>query len=67
METKINNQQEYQQVMDQIEVYLKKATAGGGFASLTTDEADELERLSLQVQAYEADLGPIPFATTAVG
>lgn len=62
MTTKISNPQEYRQVMDQVEVYLQKATDGGGFFSLTPEEGEALQQLSLQVQAYEADLGPMPFS-----
>lgn len=56
MAQEITTEAQYRETMAQIEGLLQKATAGGGFASLTPSEADELERLSGQVAAYEADM-----------
>ena len=36
------NETEYRNLMARIETFLQKATAGGGFASLSAEEADEL-------------------------
>jgi len=50
---KIRTAKQFDQVMGLIEAYLEKATAGGGFGSLSKKEAGELERLSLLAEAYE--------------
>lgn len=42
--------------------YIQKATAGGGFASLTQAEADELDRPSKLVAEYEEGLDLTPAA-----
>lgn len=57
---------QYRQLMADIEVYLKKATAHGGFVGLTADEASELARLSLMAESYEDSLPlmPIPVPQT---
>jgi HTH-type transcriptional regulator / antitoxin HigA len=49
----IRTEQEYKDLMAQIEVFLQKATTGGGFGALTKEEGDELYRLSLLAEAYE--------------
>src|SRR5680860_1759985 len=62
MINKIRNNKQYDQVMELIEVYLQKATDGGGFHSLTSEEGDELEGLSHLAEEYEDSvLKLIPF------
>lgn len=46
--------------MAHIETFLQKATASGGFASLTLEEADELAKLSLLAEAYEDSIPLMP-------
>lgn len=53
MVNEIRNEKQYQQVMAMIENYLQKATDGGGFHILSTEEANELEALSLLAEHYE--------------
>jgi HTH-type transcriptional regulator/antitoxin HigA len=56
----INNDEEYRQVMEKIEAYLQKATHGGGFQSLNTQEREELRRLSLAAEAWEDQVSLMP-------
>jgi HTH-type transcriptional regulator / antitoxin HigA len=42
---------EYKDLMAQIEVFLQKATTGGGFDALTPEEGNELYRLSVLAEA----------------
>ncbi len=60
MEYKINSNDEYRQVMDMVEVYLQKATQGGGFKSLSEKEQGELNRLSLLAEAWEDNIPLMP-------
>jgi len=53
---KIRNEGQYNQVMALIEKFIVKATAGGGFNSLSKTEADELSHISLLAQQYEDDI-----------
>ncbi len=53
---KIRTQKQYEQVMAMIESYIAKATDGGGFASLSKKETDELHKLSLLAEKYEDDV-----------
>lgn len=54
------NETEYGDLMAHIETFLLKATAGGGFASLSAEEADELARLSLLAETYEDSIPLMP-------
>ena len=54
------NETEYHALMARIETFLQKVTAGGGFASLNAEEADELARLSLLAEAYEDSIPLMP-------
>lgn len=54
------NNEEYQALMARIEAFLQKATAGGGFASLSSEEGDELAQLSLLAEAYEDSIPMMP-------
>lgn len=52
-----------------IDGYLNKATKGGGFASLSKKESNELQELSLLVEAYEDQIlkkMPLPMTITGV-
>jgi HTH-type transcriptional regulator/antitoxin HigA len=50
---KIRTKAQYQQVMILIETYLKAATKGGGFYSLSEIQQTELDRLSKLAADYE--------------
>lgn len=51
---------DYQQLMAQIEIFLQKATAGGGFTALSPDEAAKLAQLSEWAEAYEDRIPLMP-------
>ena len=66
---KIRNKEQYDQVMNLIETYIKKATDGGGFHSLSKPEADELSQISLLAEQYEdgvLKIMPLPVTINAV-
>jgi HTH-type transcriptional regulator/antitoxin HigA len=66
---KIRNEEQYNQVMALIETFIKKATDGGGFHSLSKTEADELSHISLLAGQYEDSvlkLMPLPVTINAV-
>lgn len=66
---KIRNEAQYNQVLALIETFIKKATEGGGFLSLSEKEADELSRISLLAEQYEDKLlkiMPLPVTINAV-
>ncbi|HWD88667.1 MAG TPA: helix-turn-helix domain-containing protein [Mucilaginibacter sp.] len=66
---KIRNEAQYNQVMNLIEVFIKKATDGGGFSSLSAAETEELSELSLLAAQYEDDvlkIMPLPITISAV-
>jgi HTH-type transcriptional regulator / antitoxin HigA len=50
---KVQNIEEYQFLMNRIEVYLQKATHNGGFQSLIPEEVSDLQQLSLAAEDYE--------------
>jgi HTH-type transcriptional regulator / antitoxin HigA len=52
--------QEYQEIMQKVEIYLQKATNLGGFAYLTPQETQELKELSTLAEAYEDSLPIMP-------
>ncbi|GAB2566642.1 helix-turn-helix domain-containing protein [Spirosoma areae] len=54
------NHVEYQQLMARIETFLQKATVGGGFEALSSDEATELAHLSQWAEAYEDSIPLMP-------
>jgi len=60
MITDINTETDYRQVQTAVEAYLQKATAGGGFASLSDDDDRELLRLSHLMRAWEQAHYPMP-------
>lgn len=69
MISKIRNKNQYEQVMLLIEGYLNKATIGGGFHTLSQQETDELEKLSLLAERYEDEtmkLMPVPVTLSAL-
>ncbi len=59
MET-IISETEYRRVQAEVENYLRKATEGGGFASLSAADDCELLRLSHLMKAYEEVHYPMP-------
>lgn len=66
---KIRNEAQYNQVMALIETFIKKATEGGGFHSLSKTEAKELSRISLLAEQYEdkfLKIMPLPVTINAV-
>lgn len=58
MQYKINSEEEYRQVMEQIETYLQKSTTQGSSHTLSAAEKEELHRLSLLAEAWE-DIIPL--------
>ncbi|MFN8348436.1 MAG: helix-turn-helix domain-containing protein [Spirosomataceae bacterium] len=60
MTTILKTESEYKQVMAEIEVLLQKATYNGGFASLSSEETEQLRTLSLQAEAYEDAIPIMP-------
>jgi HTH-type transcriptional regulator/antitoxin HigA len=69
MISKIRNEAQYNQVLSLIEGFIQKATLGGGFHSLSNDETNELESLSLLAEQYEDNvlkLMPLPLTINAV-
>lgn len=57
---KINNEAEYQQVMERIEGYLQKSTQNGGVQLLSTLEKEELRNLSLLAESWEDGIPLMP-------
>ena len=49
----IRNTEQYDEVMERIEIYLQKATRCGGFNALTQKEEEKLGKLSLMAETYE--------------
>jgi len=69
MITKIRNESQYNQVMALIEGFIQKATTYGGFNLLSSDDANELEKLSALVEQYEDNvlkIMPLPVTLSAV-
>jgi HTH-type transcriptional regulator / antitoxin HigA len=60
MKNNIKNKEQYQAVMAQIEEYLQKATAMGGFHHLDSQEVKALQSLSLQAEMYEDSIPLMP-------
>lgn len=66
---KIRSEAQYKQVMALMEKFIEKATANGGFGSLSAPEKDELGRLSLLAEQYEDNvlkIMPLPVTISAV-
>ena len=69
MINKIRSEAQYNQVTALIEIFIEKATKGGGFHSLSKKEANELESLSLLAEQYEDNvlkLMPLPLTINAI-
>lgn len=69
MINKIRNEGQYNQIMVMIEGFIKKATEGGGFSSLSESDADELTHLSGLAEQYEDNvlkLMPLPLSINSV-
>ena len=60
MMTDIQSEADYRQVQAEVEAYLQQATQGGGFASLSESDDQELLRLSQLMRAYEQQHYPMP-------
>ena len=60
MITDIQTEADYRAVQVEVEAYLQKATQGGGFASLSEQDDQELLRLSHLMRAYEQANYPMP-------
>ncbi|WP_461085573.1 helix-turn-helix domain-containing protein [Spirosoma flavus] len=60
MITNIQTEADYRAVQAEVEAYLQKATQGGGFASLSEQDDQELLRLSHLMRAYEQLYYPMP-------
>jgi HTH-type transcriptional regulator / antitoxin HigA len=60
MLNKIENIDTYIDVMNQIEVFIQKATKQGGIDTLTQTEEEELHQLSLLAAAYEDSIPVFP-------
>lgn len=56
----INSDQDYQIVMEKIETYLRKATEGGGFHTLATEDRDRLRELSRLAESWEDQIPLMP-------
>jgi hypothetical protein len=66
---KIRNKNQYEQVCQLIEAFIKKATNGGGFHSLNKKETDELHQLTLLAADYEKNnrkIWPLPVTINEV-
>lgn len=57
---KIDDREEYNKVMGQIEVLLKKSTQVGGSENLSTKDLDTLKQLSLMAEQYEDSIPLMP-------
>ena len=66
MNTVITTEAKYREVQAEVEAFLQKATQGGGFASLTEQEDQELLRLSHLVKTYEEAHYPMPAQPTTL-
>ena len=60
MKDYIQNEADYLQVMEQVEVYLSKATALGGFHLLPASDKEALSQLSLLAEQYEDGIPIMP-------
>lgn len=56
----IKSEEEYLQVMEKVETYLQRATAGGGFQGLSSEEQEDLHHLSLMAEAWEDNIPLMP-------
>jgi HTH-type transcriptional regulator / antitoxin HigA len=66
---KIRNKNQYEQVCQLIEEFIKKATNGGGFHFLNNKETDELHQLTLLAANYEKNnlkIWPLPVTINQV-
>ena len=60
MAYQIQSEEEYRQVMDKVELYLTKSTTSGGFHTLTSEERNELQQLSVLAEAWEDQIPLMP-------
>lgn len=69
MINKIKTEAQYHQIMQLIETFIRKATDGGGFHTLSEVESGELEKLSVLAEQFEDQvlkIMPIPVTINAV-
>jgi HTH-type transcriptional regulator/antitoxin HigA len=57
---KINDRNEYDEVMKRIEKLLQKTTQSGGFKNLPKKEVETLKKLSLMAEKYEDSIPLMP-------
>ncbi|OFX28459.1 MAG: hypothetical protein A2033_14775 [Bacteroidetes bacterium GWA2_31_9] len=62
---KIFDREEYNKVMAEIEVLLKKSTQAGGSENLSTQELETLKQLSLMAEQYEDSIPLMPIKKPA--
>ena len=62
----MNTETQYRQVQAEVEALLQKATQGGGFASLSEQEDQQLLRASHLVKVYEEKQYPMPDKPTTL-
>lgn len=69
MTYQIKSKEEYAQVMEKVESYLRLATQQGGFHALDADQRTDLQHLSQMAEAWEdgIPLMPIPQPQTLIG
>lgn len=66
---KIRTENQYNQVMNLIEIFIQKATDGGGFHSLKKKEEEELHQLTVLSVEYEDNIlkiMPLPITINVV-
>jgi len=66
---KIRSESQYEQVMELIEKFIKKATDKGGFNNLPDADQEELAQLSLLAEQYEDDIlkiMPLPITINSI-
>ena len=69
MISKIRTESQYNQVISLIEIFITKATSGGGFHSLSPEESEELATISLLAEQYEDEvlkIMPLPVTINAL-
>ena len=69
MTYQIKSKEEYEQVMEKVESFLRLATQQGGFHALDAEQRTDLQHLSQMAEAWEdgIPLMPIPQPQTLIG
>lgn len=60
MQYKINSEEEYRQVMERVETYLRQSTDQGGAHTMTISDKEDLKHLSLLAEAWEDGIPLMP-------